>query len=382
MRLAILIYQYFPYGGQQRDFLKIAKQAVANGHDVTVYCMRWDGVLPEGIAVQHVPVSAKTRHLLYQRYTEWVQDRIAEEAYDLVLGFNKMPGLDMYFAADPCFAAKLERDKRPLIKYLPRYRHFLAYEQAVFRTGADTRVMLLSPQQLEEFCQYYPGSKERLHVVPPGLSSNRFPGDDRSARRKRFRDAQNLNSHDIAIVQVGSGFRIKGVDRSIRSVAALPDDLRNRCKLYIVGQGKSGSYRRLARRLGVSQQVLFLGGRDDIPDILSGCDYMLHPAIQESAGYSILEGIVNGLPVLTTDTCGYAYHVEHSGAGVVSPSPFSQQSLNDALRDMLQSDERLKWQENGLAYGKAANLRGMADYVVTMLEQEYAQRQSGQEAEV
>ena len=109
---------------------------------------------------------------------------------------------------------------------------------------------------------------------------------------------------------------------------------------------------------------------------------MLHPAIQESAGYSILEGIVNGLPVLTTDTCGYAYHVEHSGAGVVSPSPFSQQSLNGALRDMLQSDERLKLQENGLAYGKAANLRGMADYVVTMLEQEYAQRQSGQEAEV
>lgn len=381
MRLAILIYQYFPYGGQQRDFLKIAKQAVANGHEVTAYCMKWDGLIPEGITVRHVPVSARTRHLLYQRYTRWVMDKIAEEAYDLVLGFNKMPGLDVYFAADPCFAAKLDRDKRPLIKFLPRYRHFLDYEQVVFRAGAGTRVMLLAPQQLQEFCQYYPESKERLHIVPPGLGRNRFPGDDRLQRRKRFREAQNLSGNDIAIVQIGSGFRIKGVDRSIRSVAALPEDLRNRCKLFIVGQGENRNYRRLARRLGVSQHVVFLGGRDDIPDILSGCDYMLHPAIQESAGYSILEGIVNGLPVLTTDTCGYAYHVEHSGAGVVSPSPFSQQSLNDALQHMLQSDERLNWQENGLAYGKAANLSGMAEYVVAMLEQEYAQRQSRQEAE-
>ena len=380
MRLAMLIYHYFPYGGQQRDFLKIAKAAVANGHDVTAYCMKWEGLVPEGIQVEKVPVTARTRHVLYQRYSDWVSQHVNAKQYDLVLGVNKMPGLDVYFAADPCFAATMDRDRRPLIRYLPRYRHFLRFEDAVFRSDSHTEIMLLSPQQQEEFVSYYPGCEQRLQIVPPGLSSNRFPGEDRAKLRNRFRESQQLSNEDIAIVQIGSGFRIKGVDRSMRSIAALPSGLRERCKLFVVGQGKNRSYLRLGRRLGITQQVFFLGGRDDIPDILSGADFMLHPAVHESAGYSILEGIINGLPVLTTDTCGYAYHVQKSGAGIVCESPFRQQALNEALKEMLQSESRQRWQENGLAYGRSENLCGMSEFVVAMLERQVERRQPFQEA--
>lgn len=376
MRLAMLIYHYFPYGGQQRDFLEIAKTAVAHGHEVTAYCMKWDGLIPAGVNVEKVPVSARTRHSLYQRYSEWVSQHVKDTQYDLVFGVNKMPGLDVYYAADPCFAATLERDRRPLIRHLPRYRHFLKFEDAVFSVDSETEILLLSPQQQTEFASYYPGCEQRLHIVPPGLNPNRFPGEDRALRRHRFRAAQQLNNEDVAIVQIGSGFRVKGVDRSIRSLASLPSALRARCKLFVVGQGKSRSYQRLARHLGVDQQVLFLGGRDDIPDILSGADLMLHPAIQESAGYTILEGVINGLPVLTTDTCGYAFHVQRSGAGSVCESPFSQQRLNEMLRDMLMSEHRHQWRENGLAYGKSENLSGMSECVVSLLEQKAGKRLS------
>lgn len=375
MRLAMLIYHYFPYGGQQRDFLKIAKTAVANGHDVTAYCMKWEGLIPDGIHVEKVPVSAPTRHVLYQRYSDWVSQHVKSKEYDLVFGVNKMPGLDVYFAADPCFAATMDRDRRPLIRFLPRYRHFLSFEDAVFRSEAKTEVMLLSPQQQTEFASYYPGCEQRLHIVPPGLSQNRFPTEDRPKQRKRFREAQQLSDEDIVIVQIGSGFRIKGVDRSIRSIAALPDGLRERCKFFVVGQGKNHSYRRLARRLRIDRQVFFLGGRDDISDILSGADLMLHPALQESAGYSILEGVINGLPVLTTDTCGYACHVQKSGAGIVCESPFNQQALNETLKNMLQSGDRQRWQVKGLAYGQSENLSGMSESVVSMLERLAGQRQ-------
>ena len=34
----MLIYQYFPYGGQQRDFLRILQRCLAAGHQVDVYC--------------------------------------------------------------------------------------------------------------------------------------------------------------------------------------------------------------------------------------------------------------------------------------------------------------------------------------------------------
>ncbi|MCC4119214.1 hypothetical protein LLG90_28195, partial [Aromatoleum toluclasticum] len=51
---------------------------------------------------------------------------------DRIVGFNKMPGLDVYYAADPCFEDKARRLRKPLYRYSPRYRHFSAYERAVF----------------------------------------------------------------------------------------------------------------------------------------------------------------------------------------------------------------------------------------------------------
>jgi len=56
------------------------------------------------------------------------------------------------------------------------------------------------------------------------------------------------------------------------------------------------------------------------------------------------------LPVLATDICGYAYHVERAGAGHVLPSPFQQSELDRRLAEMLTSDQRDAWSANGGRY--------------------------------
>lgn len=367
MTLAFLIYQYFPYGGQQRDFMKIALRCCEAGYQVRVYCLTWEGEVPPQFELHIVPVRAMSRHGLYQKYHNWVTKALQHSAVDAVIGFSKMPGLDVYFAADPCFAERMRRESRPWLRWLPRYRHFLKYEQAVFH-DSGTQVLILSPQQKQDFVQHYPGAAPRLHMLPPGLSADRRPGADVTQRRKMFRAEMQLTDDNLAVIQVGSGFRIKGVDRSIRAIAALPGDLRARVRFLIVGDDKPERYQRLAKQLGVLDRISFLGARDDVPDILAGADLMLHPAYQESAGYTLLEGIINGLPVLTTDTCGYAFHVEQAGAGQVCTSPFDQTDLNARLQAMLSSNERARWSENGLAYGVDVNIDGMADAALQIIE--------------
>ena len=39
---------------------------------------------------------------------------LAKSKFDAVVGFNKMPGLDIYFAADPCFEAKAKTKNKGL----------------------------------------------------------------------------------------------------------------------------------------------------------------------------------------------------------------------------------------------------------------------------
>ena len=62
-----------------------------------------------------------------------------------------MPGLDVYFAADPCFLEKAENQRGPLYKFTPRYRHFAEYERAVFGENQTTEIMTLTAQQRQRF---------------------------------------------------------------------------------------------------------------------------------------------------------------------------------------------------------------------------------------
>src|SRR5690606_7158964 len=173
---------------------------------------------------------------------------------------------------------------------------------------------------------------------------------------------------DLLVLQIGSGFVIKGVDRSLRAIAALPEALRSKVTYLVVGQDKPARFLRLARQLGIEDRCRFLGGRDDVPDFLFGCDLLLHPAYNESAGYVLLEATVAGLPVLTTDTCGYAFHIERAQSGQVCPSPFQQDELNRLLQTMLESLATTAWSDNGIHYGRTAELYDMPAAVVDLIE--------------
>jgi len=83
-----------------------------------------------------------------------------------------------------------------------------------------------------------------------------------------------------------------------------------------------------------------------------GADILAHPARSELAGLVIIEAMTAGLPVLVTDVCGYANHVQLANAGVVLPSPYNQVELNAALLNML-SDPQVHLQENGIKYTQA-----------------------------
>lgn len=381
MTLAFLIYAYFPYGGQQRDFLRVALACVARGHAVKVYTMKWQGPTPDALDISILTVKSWRNHMRYERFAAQVQRHLQEAPVDAVIGFNKMPGLDVYFAADPCFAERALKERAFYYRFTPRYRHFIRCEQAVFGTQSHTQALLLSPLQRQQFTKHYPHSVARLHAIPPGIGRDRQAPDDAAQVRADFRAEFGLDAGHLAVLQVGSGFVVKGVDRSLQAIAALPTAVRTRVRYFLVGQDKPDRFQRLAKHLGIASQCVFLRGRDDVPRFLFGADLLLHPAYSESAGYVLLEAVVAGLPVLTTDTCGYAFHILQAGAGEVCESPFSQDDLNGRLLRMLTSPERTLWQRSGIDYGHREDLYSMPETVAVMIEQFAHQRRDQQRLE-
>lgn len=349
MKFAFTLIKYFPFGGLQRDFLRIAEACLARGHQVDVFTPSWEGEIPSGLNVMLVEPKAFSNHQRRLSLAREVQRRTRGGAYDAVVGFSKMPGLDVYFAGDSCFAERAAR-KPFWYRWSGRCKTYLMLERAVFDRSARTRILLLAEKDRDTYRQYYHTPRERFHVLPPGISRDRLAPADAGDIRRGLRREIGIAQEAPMILMVGSGFRTKGTDRAMHAFAALPEPLAKNAVLVIVGRDNFNPFRRLARRLRIDDRLVFFHGRDDIPRFLFSADLLLHPAYRETAGIVLIEAMAAGLPVLASDVCGYSPYIARAEAGRLVPSPFRQETLNRLLADMLASPQRHRWSRNGRDY--------------------------------
>ena len=149
MKIAFCLFRYFPYGGLQKDFMRIAKEAHRRGHDITVFTMHWDGEKPEWMNIQLINPKGFTNHEQAWRFSHAAFEKARRQHFDRVVGFNKMHGLDVYYAADGCFVAKESYRLSPWRRLLSRYRIYSRLERCVFSSKSNTKVLLISKPEME-----------------------------------------------------------------------------------------------------------------------------------------------------------------------------------------------------------------------------------------
>ena len=133
---------------------------------------------------------------------------------------------------------------------------------------------------------------------------------------------------------------------------------------------QSGLWPRLAMvASGVAERVSFLGGRDDVPDLMLAADALVHPARSEAAGAVLLEALVAGLPVVVTGVCGYAHHIAAAEAGVVLSHPFQQHALDDSLAQILAPEFNARCRRGALAYARGEDIYSMHRTGADLIEQ-------------
>ncbi|WP_052417155.1 lipopolysaccharide core heptose(I) kinase RfaP [Cellvibrio mixtus] len=318
MRLAFVIFRYFPFGGLQRDMLALAQFFQQQGHSITVFCERWQGEKPPSIAVVEIPARGLLNVAGVKYFVERFEQQFPRAEFDALIGFNKMPGLDAYFAGDTCFAYKAFCERNWLYRLMPRSRLYLHYESAVFNEQSDTHILSLVASEQKQFARFYATRPERFELLPPGIVREHVACADPQTAYRALRKELNLEVNARLVVCLGSGFHTKGVDISINSFAALHNAMRDTA-LLIVGNDNPDKYREQARALGIADNVFFLGPRSPVGNLLHGADALLHPARKELAGNVILEAMLCGCPVLAADHCGYSHFiVEHQLGELIS----------------------------------------------------------------
>ena len=368
MKFVFCLFKYFPFGGMQKNFLNIAMECQKKGHEVIVLCGEWQGDKPEDLHVEFFKSKGLSNHTKNKSLAVQFSHYIKQQDFDLVVGFNKMPGLDLYYAADGCFATKSAEKNGFLYTLTPRYKQSIAYEKSVFEKNNKTEILMVSTKQIPNFITCYETEKSRFHILPPGISRELKADNDAENIKLEFRNEFNIKSEDLIVLMVGSGFKTKGLDRAIKAVASLEPEIKNKLHFFIVGQDKVKPFESLIKRLEIESNIRFFGGRNDVKRFYLAADLLIHPAYHENTGNALLEAMISGLPVLTTAACGYAHYIIDADVGKVIAEPFSQNKLNLALFEMLVDEKRSTWKKNGIAFGHSADIYGRAEKAANIIE--------------
>lgn len=76
----------------------------------------------------------------------------------------------------------------------------------------------------------------------------------------------------------------------------------------------------LARQLGIAQQVIFAGYRQDVADFYKMADLFLFPSRREGLSLALMEAMANGLSVICSDIRGNRDLIQNQRGGCLVPA--------------------------------------------------------------
>lgn len=137
----------------------------------------------------------------------------------------------------------------------------------------------------------------------------KLSGDERDAARRRL----GLSPDNQVLVYVAEQNANKNQAMLVRAAKTLSAQF-PRLRLMIVGPDNfGGAYERLAKELDAP--AVFLGERDDIPQILSVCDLYVASSLREGLPHNVMEAMAAGLPVIAVDNRGHRALVRDGETG-------------------------------------------------------------------
>lgn len=141
-----------------------------------------------------------------------------------------------------------------------------------------------------------------------------------------------------------------------RIVAARPDT-----HVVLVGEGPARSHlERLARRLGISDRVHFLGFVEDVAAVYVGLSLLMHTSDTEGTPRAVVEAMALGVPVVATAVGGVPDLLDDGVCGVLTPPADPVALAREALRLLVDPAGSREMGERGRHRAAALSASAMA----------------------
>lgn len=163
--------------------------------------------------------------------------------------------------------------------------------------------------------------RERGTVLPNYVNTDEYSFN---AERRLQRRKELGITNELLVGHTGSIYWIKNQTFLVSLLARLLE-LRPDARLMLVGEeNDGGETRALAERLNVADKVMFMGSRDDIPDLLCAMDIFMFPSRFEALPIAPIEAQAAGLPCIVSTGVPEEIKVTDSFARLSLDAPAEQ----------------------------------------------------------
>jgi glycosyltransferase involved in cell wall biosynthesis len=320
-------------GGADKLILTAAQQLSSEGHELMIVSLTELG--PMGHQAQSLGIPTQSLEMargvpdprglvrLIRLVRRWKPDLI----HSHMVHANLMVRLVRLLAPTPALVQTIHSVYEGGGHWMAAYR---------LTNGLADHMTVVSQAAADRFIQQRVLPQSLVRVVPNGIDVDLFESVP-AARRDSLRQELGLG-REFVWLAVGRFETPKDYPTMLRAFARVRQE-NSESVLLLVGRGAlQAETEALARELGLSGSVRFLGVRDDIPEIMSAADGYVMSSAWEGMPMVLLEAAAAALPIVATAVGGNGQLVQDQENGFMVP-PGSAEDLGDAMLRLMRLPE-------------------------------------------
>jgi N-acetyl-alpha-D-glucosaminyl L-malate synthase BshA len=332
MKIA-MVGQFPPHvGGVGVHIHTLSKKLVEDGHEVFVITYPHkeikdiDGIHVIGTKGLNIP---GVRGLMFKKNAKKALENLLEkEDIDIIHGHY------LY----PAGAAAVEVGKKHNIKtYVTAHGSdmFELYKNQQFMRstirnvlkGADGVFAVSNALRHEIVATGVVGIADKTKLSWNSVDIDKFSTKENDLLKNEF----GLEDKPIVLF-VGNLIKRKNVDSLLEAKKVAKSDY------YLVIVGDGPLFKKLNKKVDEDniRDVIFTGSRDDVEDIIPGCDVLVLPSFSESFGLVLIEALACGKPVIGSDVGGISEIINDDVGLLVNPKKVS--SIAKAIDKIINDD--------------------------------------------
>ena len=222
----------------------------------------------------------------------------------------------------------------------------LFIEKRLFKSIRLKAVIANSIMVKDDVIKHYDLPEDKIHVIYNGVDIKLFNAKDLAVLREEYRKTLGVEDGASIILFVGSGFERKGLSHVIEAVEKLKTK-NIRTNLLVVGKGRIEEYERLAKKLNVDKDIIFLGPKKDVRGYYAASDLFVLPTLYDPFSNATLEAMVCGLPVVTSKFNGASEVVAKEEMGCLVQDPSNPEEIANRIEEVLQIQDDKVYKEKG-----------------------------------